>query len=182
VIVFFENESVMTMHNNFLVPLLYLSVLYGCLDDHSGVSELKTFPLDNLKGVVTQSAVAIDHAISSNGNGSLTVSVDKPTAIHLFEVHGLSVNNARLFYQAKVRLKNVSGQVYLEMWCHVPGKGEFFSRSLHAPLSGTTDWITVETPFLLRDNENPDYLKLNLVIDGTGTVWIDEMKLLKGAL
>jgi hypothetical protein len=76
----------------------------------------------------------------------------------------------------------VEGRVYLEMLCHFPFKGEFFSKGLIEPLTGTTNWTKVETPFLLKKGENPDNVKLNLVIDGKGTVWIDDIRLLKGAL
>jgi hypothetical protein len=40
----------------------------------------------------------------------------------------------------------------------------------------------VETPFFLKRGEKPDNVKLNVVINGTGTVWIDDVKLLKGPL
>lgn len=70
----------------------------------------------------------------------------------------------------------------IEMWCCFAGKGEFFSRDLRSPLSETTDWSDEETPFFLQKGENPDNVKLNLVIDGTGTVWIDDLRLGKGAL
>jgi hypothetical protein len=68
------------------------------------------------------------------------------------------------------------------MLCHFPGKGDFFSRGLMTPLSGSTDWTTQETPFFLKGGENPDNIKLNVVIDGKGTVWIDDIQLLKGTL
>jgi len=68
------------------------------------------------------------------------------------------------------------------MWCHFLGRGEFFSRGLVTPLTGTTDWTTQEIPFLLKEGENPDNVKLNLVIDGKGTAWIDDIRLLKGLL
>jgi hypothetical protein len=63
------------------------------------------------------------------------------------------------------------------MWCRFPGRGEFFSRALHAPISGTVEWTTQETPFLLEPGQNPDNIKLNIVLDGTGTVWIDDVVL-----
>jgi hypothetical protein len=76
----------------------------------------------------------------------------------------------------------VQGQAYLEMWCRFPGKGEFFSRALQAPLSGTVEWSSQETPFFLKKGEDPDEIKLNLVVNGTGTVWIDDIRLIKGPL
>ncbi len=76
----------------------------------------------------------------------------------------------------------MEGQVFLEMWCHFAGKGEFFSRGLQAPLTGTTDWTTEETPFFLKKGENPDNVKLNVVINGKGTAWVDDVKLLRAPL
>ena len=102
--------------------------------------------------------------------------------MRLYELGDIDVENARLIYQARLRTEEVSGQVYLEMWCHFPGKGQFFSRGLESPLSGSTEWTTEEIPFFLKKGQNPDDIKLNLVINGTGTVWIDDIRLLKGPL
>ncbi len=144
--------------------------------------ELRHFPLDDLSGVLSRSGVELDKKVSADGQGSLKVAASEPRVVRLFEVEGLEVENARLIYRAKVRTQDVQGQVYLEMWCHFPGKGEFFSRSLHSPLSGTTDWTTEETPFFLKKGEKPDRIKLNLVVQGRGTAWIDNVRLLKGPL
>ncbi|GEM_PF-233705 len=149
------------------------------LKQGSAVTELEAFALDDLQGLITQSGVSIDKAISSDGNGSLRIDVTEQTTIHLFETGDIDIENARLIYQAKVRTRNVQGQVYLEMWCHFPAKGEFFSKGLLNPLTGTTDWTTVETFFFFNKAENPDNVKLNLVVDGNGTVWIDDIRLLK---
>jgi len=146
------------------------------------VTELKRFPLDNMEGLLTQSGLQIDKQISSDGNGSLRIDAAKPTTIRLFETGDIDIENARLIYQAHLRTENVEGQVYLEMWCHFDGVGDAFSRGLATPLTGTTDWTTEETPFFLKKGENPDNVKLNLVINGKGTVWIDDIRLLKGPL
>ncbi|MHC4558337.1 MAG: DUF4190 domain-containing protein [Planctomycetota bacterium] len=140
------------------------------------------FPLDSVEGLITQSGLKIDNDISSDGNGSLQIEAAEPTTIRLFETGDIDIENARLIYQAKLRTENVQGKVYLEMWCHFPGKGEYFSKGLMNPLTGTTDWTTAETPFFLKRGENPDNVKLNLVIDGKGTAWIDDIRLIKGAL
>ncbi len=157
-------------------------VVVSCSKPSRQVVELKRFPIDNLEGIITQSGIQIDNAVSSDGNGSLRVTATKPIVVRLFEVGDIDIENARLIYQAKLRTEGVEGQVYLEMWCHFPGKGEFFSRGLQTPLTGTTDWTTEETPFFLKKGENPDNVKLNLVIDGQGTAWIDDIRLLKGPL
>jgi hypothetical protein len=156
--------------------------LVGCPNPTKQVVEIKHFPIDSMEGIITRSGVGIDRDISSDGNGSLRITATKPAVIRLFEIGDMDVENARLIYQAQVRTENVEGQVYLEMWCHFPGEGEFFSRGLQTPLTGTTEWTTEETPFFLKKGENPDNLKLNLVINGKGTAWIDDIRLLRAPL
>ena len=168
-----------------VIALAVLSMFFilGCTQKQSqSAVELKKFPVDSMEGVLTQTGVEVDNKITSDGNGALRITADGPATVRLFEVHDLDVENARLIYQAKVRTEGVEGQVYLEMWCNFPGKGEFFSRGLQTPLSGSTGWTTEETPFILQKGEKPDYIKLNLVINGKGTAWIDDIRLLKGPL
>ncbi len=164
------------------VPILLPLLAYQRAAMTTDAIEIKQFPLDDMQGLITQSGVSIDKQISSNGNSSLRIEADGPTTIRLFETGDMDIDNARLIYQAKVQTENAKGKVYLEMWCHFPGKGDFFSRGLTSPLTGTTQWTTLETPFFLKKGQNPDNIKLNLVMDGSGTVWIDDIRLLKGPL
>lgn len=138
-------------------------------------------PVSDLTGVLTQSGVEFDGRTTSDGTGSLKIHVTEPATIRLYEAGDVDVENARLLYRARIRTEGVQGRVYLEMWCHFPGQGEFFSRALHAPLTGTTDWTSQETPFFLEENQNPDQIKLNIVIDGRGTVWVDDVVLVRAS-
>lgn len=156
--------------------------LVSCSNPPKEEGELKRFPIDSMQGILTRSGVRIDKDISSDGNGSLRVTSTRPTVIRLFETGDIDVENARLVYRARLRTEDVEGQVYLEMWCRFPGKGEFFSRGIQTPLTGTTEWTTAETPFFLKKGENPDNVKLNLVINGKGTAWIDDIRLLTAPL
>ena len=143
-------------------------------------AELKRFPLDSMEGVLTQSGVQVDKTVSSDRNGSLRIDATGPTVVRLFEVQHPDVKDTPLIYQAKVRTEGIKGQVYLEMWCSFPGKGEFFSRGLGDVLTGTSGWKTLKTPFFLKKGESPDTIKLNLVVDGKGTAWIDDIRVLEG--
>ena len=165
----------------FLLLVLLMSII-GCTGSSVPVVELKSFPINSLDGVVSRSDVLFDRVVTSDGNGSLAITTDKPITVKLFELHGVDIEDARLIYQAKLRCKDLEGRAYLEMLCHFEGVGEFFSRGLHSPISGTTEWTTEETPFFLRKGQKPDYIKLNLVIEGTGSAWIDDIQLLKGPL
>jgi len=154
----------------------------GCSRGSGSAVDLRKFPLDSMEGVLTRSGVMLDREHSADGNGSLRIDATDSTVVPLFEVADLDVDEARLIYRAKIRTENVTGQVFLEMWCRFPGRGEFFSRGLQSPLSGTTEWTSAETIFFLKKGEKPDLVKLNLVINGSGTVWIDDIRLLKGPL
>src|SRR4030042_2422908 len=166
----------------FCVFVVFIFTTIGCTKPSTEVAELKMFPVDSLEGIITQSGVEIDKAVSSDGNGSLKITATEPTVVRLFEVGDIDIENARLIYQAKIRTDNIDGKVYLEMWCNFSGKGEFFSRGLQTPLKGTTNWTTEETAFFLQKGDNPDNVKLNLIIDGKGTAWIDDIRLMKGPL
>jgi len=151
----------------------------GCSKPAEPVTELKRYPIDGMEGLIAQAGVSLDEDTTSDGNGALRIEVSEPATVRLYETGDVDVEDARLTYQAKLRTSNLEGKAYLEMWCHFTGKGEFFSRDLASPLTGTTDWSTEETPFFLEAGQNPDNVKLNLVIDGPGTVWIDDIRLLK---
>ncbi|HVO65339.1 MAG TPA: hypothetical protein VMT12_02560 [Syntrophales bacterium] len=165
-----------------LVLIFFLPLIPGCQKASVESEKIKEFPINSMDGVITRSDVTFDKSISSDGNGSLRIDVSQPTTIRLFEVRDINIENARLTYRARIKTENVRGQAYLEMWCVFPGMGEYFSRSLQSPLSGTLDWTTQETPFFLQKGQKPELVKLNVVINGQGTVWVDDISLLKGPL
>jgi hypothetical protein len=78
--------------------------------------------------------------------------------------------------------QKLDGKAFLEMWVRLPGKGEFFSRGLDRPTSGTTSWTTIATPFFLRAGQKPDLIRLNLVVQGKKRVWIDDIHLMRAPL
>lgn len=159
------------------VGMLAAASLASCSPPGTTEEVLYENPISDLSGVLTRSGVELDTQVTSDGNGSLKIVADGPTTVRLFEVQGLGVDQARLAYRARLRTEGVEGQVYLEMWCRFPGAGEYFSRDLESPLSGSTEWISEETPFFLEKGQTPDLVKLNVVITGTGTVWVDEVTL-----
>ena len=49
-------------------------------------------------------------------------------------------------------------------------------------MKGTTGWASYETPFYLIRGQRPDLIKLNLVVEGPGTVWIRDVELFRTPL
>ena len=121
--------------------------------------------------------------------GCITVAQDgwaidskEAQTIRLFEIHDPQVEQCLITYRAAMKTDRLEGRAFLEMWCRVPGRGEFFSKGLNQVLKGTTDWTSCEVPFYLRKRQRPDLIKLNLVIEGRGAVWIKDVELLKTPL
>lgn len=178
-----ESEKMNTKRIPFLAFMFIMAVLAtACSQEPVQPEEIGRYPVDDMEGLITRSGVQIDKEITSDGNGSLLVTANGPITVKLYETGDIHLENSQMIYRAMLRTEDVEGQVYLEMWCSFPGKGEFFSRALQAPLSGNNEWSSQETPFFLQKDENPDNVKMNLVINGKGKVWIDDIRLVMAPL
>ena len=124
---------------------------------------------------LTQSGIAV-------AQDGWVVDSTAPQTIRLFEVEAPPAEQCLLTYRAKLRTEALVGRAFLEMWCRFPGRGEFFSKGLHQAVKSTTDWGSCETPFLLKKGQQPDLIKLNLVIEGRGKVWVKDVQLLRTPL
>jgi len=107
------------------------------------------------------------------------VDVQEEQVFRLFEVPDPDVEQCLLIYRASLKTEGLTGRAFLEMWCRLPGQGEFFSRGLDQTVKGTTDWASYEIPFRLKKDQRPDLIKLNLAIEGKGKVWIKDVELLR---
>jgi hypothetical protein len=155
----------------------------GCRKSPDGSNLLVDLPVDNMKNIISKSDVTFVKDVSKDGNGCIRIDVDKAKFIKLYEIDTIDLEHARLKYKAEVKTENFSGDTFLEMWCTFEGKGRYFSRGLDNTLSGTNDWTTLETFFLLRKGENPDKVELDLVVNGNGgTIWVDAIRLEKDRL
>jgi len=127
-----------------------------------------------------------DKLITQDGvtseEGGWRIDATQARTMRLFEVQDPGIEDCILTYRAKLKTEAVQGKAYLEMWCRLPGLGESFSKGLYHAVSGTTDWASYETPFRLEKGQRPDLIKLNLVAEGKGRVWIKDIELLTSPL
>jgi len=141
------------------------------------------FPISNIKEIITQSGVEIDREITSDGNGALLISTNEPVTAELFELDDRDFGNKRLTYKAYMRSENLTGSEdlrgisYIELIAQFPDGEELISRGPRVPVSGTTDWRAAETVLYIDKGNMPDRVKLNLVVEGEGKVWLDSVKL-----
>ncbi len=135
------------------------------------------FPIDSLDGVISRVGVSFDASVSSDGKGSVRIDASGPVTVKLFELGDIDLDNTRIDYSAKLRSEGLQGAAYLEMLVSLPGLGEFFSRGFDTAIRATSEWSSPRTPFFLSKGQDPDNIRLNLIITGRGKVWIDDVKL-----
>lgn len=112
---------------------------------------------------------------SYDSDGSYMINTDSSSVIPLLTVSNIDIDNAVILYSAMVKTEKLRDRCYLEMWCFFPGGGRYFSRGLDNALTGNNDWTKMSTPFFLKEGENPDSIHLNIVTQGSGTVYIDNI-------
>jgi hypothetical protein len=125
---------------------------------------------------ITHSGIRLE-----NGAWQIDAREEEQT-IRLFEVENPAVQQCLLTYRAELKTEGLQGRAFLEMWCRLPGRGEFFSKGYQQAVSGTADWSRYEIPFHLKRGQKPDLIKLNVVVEGPGTVWLRNVELLKTPL
>jgi len=141
------------------------------------------YPLDSLNEVITQSGVQIDSEISTDNQGSLYINTSEPKTIELIELNKEDFKNKRLTFKAQMRSQDLQatddmrGISYIELAAKFPNGEELVSRGPRIPINGTTDWRPVDTVLYIDKNELPESIKLNLVVEGVGEVWIDSAEL-----
>ena len=131
--------------------------------------EIRRLPLDSI----------VDKAAAQIDGDAIKAQTETGATVRLFEVADPGIDNMTLVYEALVRTE-MSGRAYLQMWCRFPAKGEFFSLGLDTEAQGTRGWTLMRTSFFLKKGEKPDLIRLNLVLEGKGSAWIKDIRLLRG--
>jgi len=151
-------------------------LILGC-SGALAADELARLALDEAGSIGT--VIAADEAGAAEGRAAIRIETQGPASICLGQATGLDVDQATLIYQAKVKSHQLEGNAFLEMWVHFADGGPFFSRGLNSTVSGTSDWTVLQTPFLLRAGQKPTRITFNVYVNGSGTVWVDDIRLLK---
>ncbi len=114
---------------------------------------------------ITKDGVTVD-------GDSWRLECSQPRTFRLFEIPDPDVEQCYLALRAQMRSENLDGRAYLEMWCRMPARGDFFSKALTSAVEGTNDWICCEAPFYLKKGQKPDLIRINVTTEGPGTVWV----------
>jgi hypothetical protein len=141
------------------VPKASLRVIYS---DH----------LSSLDAIITHTGVTLDTALSPDRKGVIRIDATGPTTIRLAEVRAQDAEDVKLVYRGHLRTQALRGHAYLEMQCSIRGMGEFPSKLLQNSVTGTTDWVSQQAEFFVEKGQQVEMIKLNVVVEGPGVVWV----------
>lgn len=143
--------------------------------------ELASFRLNTMKGILATANVSIDSSQSadSTSKGALKIEAPSSMTVKIVQTGPLTVNDVKLIYRATFRSKELSGRAYLLMTVRWADGLETFSRGFEQALIGSVPWVTEDISYNLDRAKKVDNVTLGMVIEGTGTVWVNDVKLLK---
>jgi hypothetical protein len=146
-------------------------------EDTAGAVEVAHFPLSD--GAIPPGAdAAFDPGVSQDGGGSLRVQAERGGRLRLYRLDDLDLVQGAVAFTGFLRSRDLSGRAVLEMWCR-PSAGEpAFVRGYGSAVSGNAEWTPQEVRFSNPELcRNPVSIELNVLIEGPGTVWIDDLRL-----
>ena len=159
------------------LTLLSATLLHAAVTSAS--EEIIDFSIDSAGDVISTEAVQID----ASKENALLVDTEKRAEVELFEIDGKELGNTRLTYSARMSSEDLkategtNGISYLRMVASFPDGEELIARGPRVPLKETTDWRPVDTVLYVDKGVSPERVRLELVVDGVGKVWIRDVKL-----
>ncbi len=161
-----------------ILAILSSFVLISCTDGGRELTMIADFPVAGMAEPADTLNAAFDLGETSDGNGSFRIDAAEPLTVHLFTVEDVDVEGVPLMCEALVRTEDVDGHVYLSMVAHMDDGLGYPSRTTDSPLYGSNGWTEQDTSYELDIGESPTRVEINLVINGTGTAWVDEVRLM----
>jgi hypothetical protein len=132
--------------------------------------------LESLDGLLTRDGMTLE-AQAWQGRAGIRIDVHGSTSIPLAEVQTRGAAAVVLTYRGHLRSANLTGRAYLEMRCTTCGDGELVSRALDAAVSGTTEWVMQVTRLSLGKEPRAQTVRLNVRVEGSGIVWVQNVLL-----
>ncbi|MEZ5064913.1 MAG: hypothetical protein R3B81_09260 [bacterium] len=164
----------------------FFSILLLCADCAEGgpphETLLRGIALDDDTVLVEHPALSFDRDTSSDGGGSARIVAAGPGSFPVCEVQNPVPTVARggfLAFRANLRSEGLDGRARLV--AHYPGRDGLTteSRFSRTEIRGDSAWTSHEAPMFTLIGAAPDRITLGVEIEGQGTVWIDEIQIVR---
>jgi hypothetical protein len=120
-----------------------------------------------------------DPDVSQDGDGSLrVVTGEEGGRLRLYRLENVGPVEGALVYTGFLKSQDLDGSAYFELWCHPAEGNPAFVRGVPTGVAGSADWKPQEVSFRRPETcSDPSSVELNVVIRGSGMVWIDNIRL-----
>lgn len=140
----------------------------------AGAENLAAFNCEKLTGI--SPVFTLDKEVKFQGENSICVKADSPCRVTVAEFDGIQKQNFTLHSSAMVKTDLAPGAFIFEIVVKFNG-GFYYSRALDQRIVGKKDWQKVSTDFFFKEGQSPEKVYVNLIIEGSGKVWIDDISL-----
>jgi hypothetical protein len=140
--------------------------------------EIAHYPL-NADAVPSGADAVFDRDVSQDGGGSLRVVTGEDGGrLRLYRIDDVGPVDGALLYTGFLKSQDLQGMAYFELWCHPADGNPAFVRGVARRVEKSSDWKPQELSFSQPETcTDPVSVELNVVIQGAGTVWIDNLRL-----
>jgi hypothetical protein len=139
-----------------------------------GAAPFATFNCEDITNI--SPVIKIDDQFKFEGKSSICVNAGSPCRVTVAEFDGIEKKNFILHSAAMVKTDLAPGAFVFEIVVKFNG-GYYYSRAIDQRIVGKKDWQKVTTDFFFKQGQSPEKVYVNLIIEGSGKVWIDDIKL-----
>ena len=151
---------------------IILTLVFNLAPVHA--APLVAFGCENLSGI--SPAFSLDKETKYKGESSICVDAASPCRVTAAQFDGPQKENFTLHSSAMVKTDLNPGAFIFELVVLFDG-GYYYSRAIDQRIVGKKDWQEVTADFLFKEGQTPEKVFVNLIIEGSGKVWIDDIKL-----
>ncbi|HSJ01418.1 MAG TPA: hypothetical protein VK956_03155, partial [Verrucomicrobium sp.] len=137
----------------------------------------EVLPMNDVSRLGTQ--VKVDTSETTDGDGSLKVTAAHGAVVTVGELGwpGLNASEA-LWCEAQLKCADAPGGAYLEIWCDLADGSRVSTKAKDLAVRDTAGWLAVRVPVVVKRPVEIRGIKVNLVIEGPGTAWVDDIRFL----
>ncbi|MEZ0276387.1 MAG: serine/threonine-protein kinase, partial [Roseimicrobium sp.] len=130
----------------------------------------------SLAQVVTK--ISTDSGITKDGHGSLKIEAPQGATLTIAEQDGLETPpGGTIWCRAHLRCEGISGRAFLMVHLETASGALLYSKGEPQSVSGTEDWREVLIPIRLDAQSSIKKVRVNLIVQGPGTVWVDDIQI-----
>lgn len=112
------------------------------------------------------------HNLTALQTGECKIERRGEEVISLFEIEPADLDRGLLSLRTEIRSQDLVGHAWLELTCGYPDRRSQVREIRYQENRRSTDWKFADLSQFLRKDQRPSLIRLCLVTEGPGTIWI----------